>query len=338
VLDLRETDDQAPDLLMSNQHLHQVWAVRCGEKTAEHPNWRAWRDKAVLVNLCERACETCGGAWPGVDTIAVDVQIGATGIRQALSALEDQGLIEILDYAKGGRGRATVFRVLGRQLELAPGPCEACRGRMKQASDMTREPVREEPQRSTRRRKERPPGQPEPIGRVMGSLFTGTAERQHASDGFARKPIATEAKTHRNFSSGPPSDRAAGASVATLSEEKRAGQPSVNQEPSQTPLADARQAEPAEPASFGTTQHTPAALAAREGFLADLERTHPVIGARYRALVAEPSAATAAPGETAQPSGHAGGSAVRPGVASAPQEGNRAPRRIRTPGAPRGPT
>jgi hypothetical protein len=177
---------------MSNAHIAAVWEVRLGGKGGA-------RDKLVLQNLADRACEHCGTAWPGVKRICTDTELGLTSVREALDALVQRGLLEVLLYPRGGRGRATVYRVLAAYLQLAEtAPCAACRERMAPPPA----------ERETHRRsggnpapRQRRASTSKPTAGVMGNLLAGLTETHRGSGGFpaelSTNPPPQAAKTHR---------------------------------------------------------------------------------------------------------------------------------------------
>jgi hypothetical protein len=181
---------------MSNAHIAAVWEIRIGGKSGA-------RHKLVLQNLADRACEFCGSAWPGVKRICSDTELGPTSVRAALDGLVERGLLEILLYPRGGRGRATVYRVLGAYLKLGDAaPCSACQQRMEEhgAAPGKRAESHRTGDGNPAPRKRRASA-PKPIGPVVGNLLEGLSQTHRTGDGFpaglSTNPPPEGPKTHR---------------------------------------------------------------------------------------------------------------------------------------------
>lgn len=88
--------------------------------------------KLVLFALGNRACATCGIAWPGKPYLIEMTGLGHTAVVAALKALVDSGYVVIHRYSHGGRGVATEYVVLPNVLSFSKkAPCAECSKRMK---------------------------------------------------------------------------------------------------------------------------------------------------------------------------------------------------------------
>lgn len=105
---------------MSVLQVRAAYRVRVGSGSA----------KAVLMLLCDHACDRCGLAWPGVGYICDTTEVSRASVTRALKILEAGGWIRTHGYATGGRGRATEFVVMPGLEGLAVAPCASCRARM----------------------------------------------------------------------------------------------------------------------------------------------------------------------------------------------------------------
>ena len=104
---------------MSNRHLTAIRPLQMPPPT-----------KLVLYALSERACERCGLCWPGIALLGTDTCLKRTRIKQALDELRKAGLIEVHEYPRGGRGRASEYVVLPNLPELSTAPCGNCQGNL----------------------------------------------------------------------------------------------------------------------------------------------------------------------------------------------------------------
>lgn len=91
--------------------------------------------KAILLLLCDRACERCGLAWPGVPTLARWSEMSVASVRRALDTLREAGHIDVHRFPKGGRGLSTEYIVLPALPDLSTAPCGECGKRLKRLSD-----------------------------------------------------------------------------------------------------------------------------------------------------------------------------------------------------------
>jgi hypothetical protein len=67
-------------------------------------------ERLVLLNLADKVRKGQCRAWPGVETIADEENLGETTVRRALRALEERGLVA-QEKAGGGYRKTTVYRL-----------------------------------------------------------------------------------------------------------------------------------------------------------------------------------------------------------------------------------
>jgi hypothetical protein len=97
-------------------HVQAAYAVTAGSPGA----------KAVLVCIADRACDTCGMAWPGRQYLADRTELDPRRISVHLATLVRSGLLEVHGYGSGGRGVSTEYVVLPKVAKLSTAPCPKC--------------------------------------------------------------------------------------------------------------------------------------------------------------------------------------------------------------------
>lgn len=98
------------------QHIRHAYSLQAGGPGA----------KAVLLCLADRACDTCGLAWPGLLYVSERTEIPEKRARVHVHALVEAGLLLVHAYSKGGRGVSTEYIVLPGFTKLSTAPCEKC--------------------------------------------------------------------------------------------------------------------------------------------------------------------------------------------------------------------
>ena len=67
------------------------------------------RARAVYMYLRDRA-DSAGSCWPGIKTIAKDLNLSRSTVKRALADLERRGYLQrILRYRDNGSGRVKIF-------------------------------------------------------------------------------------------------------------------------------------------------------------------------------------------------------------------------------------
>lgn len=101
---------------MSAQHQRVAWEV-IGLDTHE---------RLLLLAYARHACQNCGLCWPGNVRLQLLTGMGRTTITAVARRLVDAGHLRVHAYARGGRGMATEYVVLPKELALSTAPCAKC--------------------------------------------------------------------------------------------------------------------------------------------------------------------------------------------------------------------
>jgi hypothetical protein len=83
-------------------------------------------EKLLLLAFARHACEHCGLCWPGRTRLQLLTNLGSTSLTGLIRSLVKREMLKIHAYPNGGRGLATEFVVLPKELKLSTAPCGKC--------------------------------------------------------------------------------------------------------------------------------------------------------------------------------------------------------------------